>query len=160
MKQSQSHDEVMASYGLCLFRDAFVRDRCGWVVDLQDGTKVFQDDDRPGQPAVSAWVRLGHYIGDYPQNNIAQMRLRFHTHIIGLPPDKPFYFYSKGMQQSMTQTHGLNFHIVGWPEKNKDDILCVWYKTPELVETKRAHRKISVCRPQQLVGLTKPIANV
>ena len=108
----QSHVEVIASYGLCLSRDDFIIDKCIWAVDLKDGTKVFQDDDRPGLATASAWKRLGYYVKDFPENSISKMRLRFGTHIVELPSNQPFYFYSKGLIQSFTQSFGLDFHIV------------------------------------------------
>jgi len=150
-RKVQPHSDVVASYGLCLSRDEFVQEKCIWVVDLLDGTKVFQDDDRPGLHTPSAWKRLGYYIQDYPDNRIAKMRLRFGSHIVELPGGKQFYFYSKGLVQSMTQTYGLDFHIVGWLDNN-GQILCVWYKVPELVVAQTGHRPIEKCQPEQLLG--------
>ena len=145
------HAAVVASYGLCLTRDDFVVDKCIWVVDLKDGTKIFQDDDRPGLHVPSSWRRLGYYAEDHPDNPIVRMRLRFGTHIVALPGDQPFYFYSRGIIQAMTQTHGLDFHIVGGPN-DTGDITCVWYKAPELIATQQAARLISDCQPEQLIG--------
>lgn len=154
-REVQPHAAVVASYGLCLKYDEFVEDKCIWVVDLKDGTKVFQDDDRPGLHTPSAWRRLGYYLQDYPENKIDKMRLRFGSHIVELPGGKPFYFYSKGMVQSMTQTYGLDFHIVGWLDNN-GQVLCVWYKVPELAVAQTAHRPLSKCLPEQLLGDVPP----
>jgi hypothetical protein len=147
----QSHTDVLASYGLGLTYDDFIIDKCIWVVDLKDGTKVFQDDSRPGHIESSAWKRLGSYVKDFPQNSIAKMRLRFGTHIVELPSNQPFYFYSKGLVQSILQEVGLDFHIVG-NRNNSGDVLCSWYIAPELVVERDATRKISECMPGQLIG--------
>jgi hypothetical protein len=153
--QAQPHSAVVASYGLCLVCDDFIEDKTMWVVDLQDGTKIFQDDNRPGLTTPSAWKRLGYYMQDFPENTIAKMRLRFGTHVVELPSGHPFYFYSRGLLQAITQTHGLDFHIVGWPN-DSGSITCVWYKVPELVVTQEVTREISECSPEQLIGLTNP----
>jgi len=149
--EAQPHSAVVASYGLCLAYDEYVSNRCVWVVELKDGTKIFQDDDRPGLITGSAWKRLGHYIQDYPQNGIAKMRLRLGSHIVELPSDQPFYFYSWGLLQAITQTHKLDFHIVGWPDDD-GNIQCTWYKVPELVVSQTATRAIEDCVREQLIG--------
>jgi len=138
-------------YNLCTTRDDFVKDKCIWIAQLKDGTKVFQDDGRSGVEIESAWIRLGNYVRDHPRNGIAQMRLRLHTHIIHLPSDKPFYFYSKGLVQAMSAKEGLGFHIVGWPD-NSGGIWCAWYKVPELIIAQEKSRPIQSCRPEQLIG--------
>lgn len=151
MIKEQSHSSVIASYGLCLSYDEYISNRCVWIVDLKDGTTIFQDDDRPGVKIPSAWKRLRYYVQDYPENKIAKMRLRLGTHVIELPSEQPFYFYSRGLLQSMTQTHGLDFHIVGWPD-GKGCVACTWYKAPELVITEESTRPMSKCAPEQLIG--------
>ena len=142
---------VVESYGLCLQFDEFIENKAIWVVDLKDGTRVFQDDERPGLHTPSAWKRLGYYAKDYPDNPIVKMRLRFGTHIVGLPSNQPFYFYSRGLLQGMTQTHGMSFHIVGGPN-DTGSVTCVWYKTPELEISDRAMRQITDCQPEQIIG--------
>ena len=127
-------------------------DKCIWIVDLVDGTRIFQDDDRAFTHTPSAWKRLGYYVDDNPNNKIAKMRLRFGTNIVELLPDRPTYFYSRGLLQAATQTHGLDFHIIGWPVSD-DEVLLTWYKTPELVVTEYRRRKISECKKEQLIGV-------
>jgi hypothetical protein len=151
--EAQPHSAVVASYDLCLVCDEFIENKTMWIVDLKDETKIFQDDDRPGLHTPSAWKRLGYYMHDFPENTIARMRLRFGTHVVELPGGKPFYFYSRGLMQAITQTHGLNFHIVGWPN-DSGSVTCTWYKVPELVVASQADRAISECTPEQLIGLT------
>jgi hypothetical protein len=149
-----SPEHILASYGLCTAYNEFIENKCIWTVDLQDGSKVFQDDDRPGCAVASAWKRLGHYVQKHPENPIVKMRLRFGTHIIALPERQPMYFYSRGLIQAVTQSFGLDFHIVGWPDKD-GNLMCVWYKVPELVITETSSRKISECQPEQIIsGIT------
>jgi len=145
------NEHVLSSYGLCTERDSFVKNKCIWIVELKDGSKVFQDDDRPGYAVASAWKRLGHYVHNNPQNSIAKMRLRFRTHIVDLPSHQSLYFYSKGLIQAFTQTYGLDFHVVGWKD-DTGDILATWYKAPELVVTETSYRTISSCQPEQIIS--------
>ena len=141
---------VIESYELCTQYDDFVENRCVWVVDLKDGTKVFQDDDRPGVHTPSAWKRLGYYVNDYPDNSIDKMRLRFGTHIIELPLHQKLYFYSRGLLQAIQHTCGLDFHIVGCPINDKE-IECVWWKIPELTCAQSKVRNIEDCNPEQII---------
>lgn len=153
--------KVLASYGLCTTLDEFIEDKCIWIIELKDGSKIFQDDDRPGiYPNItSAWKRLGRYVKDHPDNKIAKMRLRFGTHVVELPSNQPFYFYSKGLMQSVSQSYGLDFHIVGWRD-NSGDILTTWYKAPELEVASASTRPLSECQPEQLIGDLTSIAPV
>jgi hypothetical protein len=149
-----SPEHILASYGLCTSYDEFIEDKCIWVVELKDGSKVFQDDDRPGCAVQSAWKRLGYYVQQNPDTPIAKMRLRFGTHIVELPERQSMYFYSRGLIQAVTQSFGLDFHIVGWPDTD-GNLTCVWYKAPEGVSTEVATRRISDCQPEQIIsGIT------
>lgn len=145
----------MKSYQLCTTYDEFIIDKCIWIVELNDGTTVFQDDGRPGTDEPSAWKRLGAYIFDHPHNAIKNMRLRFGTHIVELPCSQPCYFYSRGLIQATGKDFGLDFHIVGWPSAN-NVMACHWYKSPELLMTQVKYRNFSDCKPGQIIGLTTP----
>ena len=148
-------DSIAMSYGLCLCFDEFIENKCIWIIDLSNDIKIFQDDDRPKLHTCSAWKRLGYYMEDYGDTvSIAKMRLRFGTHIIELPPERHYYFYSRGILQSASQTYGLDFHIVGWPTEDKQEsLVCTWFKTPELVMTSQKPRAISDCQTEQLIGI-------
>lgn len=145
--------QVLDSYGLRTKFDSFVEDKCIWVVDLESGAKIFQDDDRPDHNISSAWIRLGNYIKDF-NDKIIKMRLRFGTNIVELPGNKPYYFYSCGLMQSINSknTHGIGFHVVGWPN-DKGELLCRWYKKPELVVTEERIRSLKDCRAEQIIGV-------
>lgn len=84
----------MDDYNLCREDDDYVRERVRWVVDLSDGTTVYQDDDRPGVTPTSAWPRLKAYC-DEQGVSIIRMRLQFRTNVIALPANAPGYFFVK-----------------------------------------------------------------
>jgi len=149
--EEQPHAAVVASYGLCLTYDEFIENKAIWVVDLKDGIRVFQDDDRPGLDIPSAWKRLGIYAQDHPGNPIVKMRLRFRSNIIELPSNQPLYFYSRGLLQAVTQSVGLDFHIVGGLN-DEGSLTLMWYKCPELVVAQQAVRPPEECLPEQIIG--------
>lgn len=155
VRDSTDVDNIAMSYGLCLSFDEFIEDKCIWIADLSNGIKVFQDDDRPGQHVPSAWRRLGYYFEDY-KAKIVKWRLRFGTNVVELPDNRPYYFYSRGLLQAIQQSHGLDFHIVGWPiDKSGNELELIWFKVPELAIAERRTRFVRECEKEQLVGIDK-----
>ncbi len=153
-KQEQTQTlkhSVIESYGLNLHYERFLENKCIWIVKLKDGTRIFQDDNRKGINEPSAWKRLQYYLDDHPDDAIVEMLLRFGSNRIKLPSNKPFYFYSKGFMQNMTSSIGIDYHIVGWPD-DSGEIYYEWYQMPDLSKTRKGHRSISECRPEQLIG--------
>jgi hypothetical protein len=142
----------MQSYDICRHIDEYIEDKCIWIATLNDGTKVFQDDDREGAWHPSAWIRLGRYINDHAGSKIIAMRLKFGTHIVELPSNKKAYMYSHGLLQAFNQKYGLNFHVVGWSISDKT-MLCRWYKSPELIITKEFRREIGTLNAEQIIGM-------
>lgn len=152
-KKCNKEEHIFASYGLSTAYDDFVDNRAVWIAKLTDGTCIVQDDDRPSTAISSAWIRLGHYLSDNPHLKIENIKLRFGTNTIDVVGKKPYYFFSKGLLQAATQTHGLHFAIIGWPTQDKE-LMCYHYKLPELVVVKEDSRLLSNCLPQQIIGLT------
>jgi len=143
---------IPAEYELCTKgKDNFVMDKCVWIIELKDGTRVFQDDNRPGAKEPSAWKRLDAYIRDNPENKIHRMFLKFGTHLVEMPQEQPFYYYSRAIIQHTGMDDGLHFHVVGCLNDN-GDVECLWYKIPELIVADERLKKISDCRPEQLIG--------
>jgi hypothetical protein len=135
---------------LCTNSDDFIADKCIWVAELQDGTKVFQDDDRPGLEEPSAWKRLSQYIKKNPHNPIVGFRLRFRSNVVYLPNHQSFYFYSHGLVQVTPNTNNSAFHIVGWPHKT-DQVMCEWYRVPELILMRRVYKDLDKCKADQII---------
>ena len=144
---------ILSSYGLCCEYDDFLDTRAMWIAELSNGFKVFQDDDRKGVAIPSAWIRLGHYLQDFRSVKIQRMLMRFGTHTVLAGEDQPYWFFSRSLLQSTSQTFGLHFNILGWPEDGHE-LMCTWYKLPELVVMQREPRPLKKCRPEQIIGLT------
>ncbi len=128
--------------------DDFLKDKCIWIAHLSTGKIVFQDDGRPGHYEPSAWKRLWKFLHLNPWVHIKRMQLKFRSHIVDLPSEKPHYFYSHGIVKGMNSTKESFFHIVGWTSEEDDSQLdVVWYKTPELVPTRNLTRPLDKCKP-------------
>lgn len=80
---------------VCTEDDEYVRDRLRWVVDLDNGQRIYGDDDRPGVEPASAWKRLRAYCYE---NGICitHMYFQFRSHIVeAAQPFAPGYFFSR-----------------------------------------------------------------
>jgi hypothetical protein len=135
---------------LCTEFDDYVCEKCIWVVTLSDGTKVFQDDDRPGMEPASAWIRLKKNLIE-TNRHIESIRLRFRTHIIDeFPHNRHIYYYSRGLIQAINSTVEHHFHVIGWLT-NSGNFINLWYKAPELVKHREVYKNIEECQPDQLI---------
>lgn len=74
--------------------DEFVRDRLRWVVQLNNGEMIYEDDGRPGIEPTSAWVRLKAYCTANGLH-ITSMWLQFRSNRVSIGEDAPGYFFSK-----------------------------------------------------------------
>ena len=83
---------------LCVVKDGFFHEvekyLPHWIVELDDGTMVYQDDERPNVWHHSAWYRLRDYI-HHTEHQIVKMHLRFRSHWESLPANKDGYFFCK-----------------------------------------------------------------
>lgn len=116
--------------GICTVEDSYVRHSLRWVVRLNDGTIVYQDDDRPGENPPSAWLRLRQHCietGAYP----VEMRLQFGTNIVPLPADKDGYFFSKFAYAVWGQVETGYGYVAGYLQDGR--VHATTYQTPELL---------------------------
>lgn len=113
-----------------------------WVVKLNDGNLVYQDDNRPDAVPPSAWERLGIVC---KANNlyIVDMYLQFRSNIVHLPSNADGYFFSKMAMGGFGSEKTWNFYIVGCL---KNDILTVeHWKMPELLQYEVETRNVDEC---------------
>lgn len=136
--------ETATSYGLCLGidEDDFLEDKALWVVDLESGFKVYQDDHRNDVDEPIAWKRLFKYCKEQ-EDNIQAMYIKFRSHIVHLPrqQDCDGYYFSYGaireINDAITQMH----YVCGTYSSSSESVFCNWYKTPELIHTKTDIKK-------------------
>jgi len=126
---------------ICTERDKFVANYIeslpSWVVWLNSGLVVFQDDGRPGVAPLSAWERLYDYCQTH-NDYIVKMNIRFRSNVHTLPSDAEGYYFSKGVRGSfgMPITHQLFF--VGALQNDRLKVTC--WKVPEMLEEKTETR--------------------
>lgn len=124
---------------LCFVEDEFTQNRyeghSRWIVTLNSGLSVYQDDDRPGVEPRSAWERLGIYCkesGDFPVG----MRVQFRSHVEHLPDNAAGYYFVNSVLGSLHNPETYHFFIVGTLTGTREDgvITVREYKVPELID--------------------------
>jgi hypothetical protein len=154
MEHTEKHNH-RKEYDLCISPDDFLFEKCIWIAELSDGTVVYQDDYRPGVEIPSAWLRLSKYISENPSVCIKQLKLQFRDHIEYIEKSI-LYYYSRGMAQSITSVTRRkehHSHVVGTLDED-GNILCKWWKSPEILITEERIRKIVDCNSKQLISGT------
>lgn len=97
---------------VCKAIDEFLRDKVIWVVHLNNGETIYQDDGREGEAEPSAWIRLRQYV---TANNlrIERMELVFRVHsrgnVVEMAPNADGYYFAYGAlaQMGTPGTHSL-----------------------------------------------------
>jgi hypothetical protein len=110
-----------------------------WVVTLNDGNRVYQDDDRPEMNPKSAWERLG-LVCEANKLYIVDMYLQFRSHLEHLPSNADGYYFAKSIMGSFGSDKNWHFYVVG---TLKNGILKVdTWKLPELIINESEERSI------------------
>lgn len=115
-----------------------------WIVWLNSGLAVFQDDGKPGVEEYSAWIRLRNYCqetGDY----IVGMMIRFRSNTHSLPENADGYYFGKGARGSfeLPKTHQLFY--VGTLQNDVLNVEC--WKVPEMLYEYTEQRPIDEDNP-------------
>lgn len=117
---------------ICTHEDQYVLDymegNVRWVVKLDDGTNVYDDDNRPGTK-LSSWVRLKEYC---KQNNrhIVDMYIQFRSHYKSVPSNKDGYFFKRSLRANFGGRTEY-FILIGYKENN--ELHVTKWSTPELI---------------------------
>jgi hypothetical protein len=138
---------------LCYKEDDFLIEKCYWIVKLTNGELVYQDDNRPGLSVSSAWKRLGLFLRENIDIKIESISLKYCSHIVNFPQheNEPIYFYSNGVMQSQgVPSSSSGYHIVGWLI-NENEVICNWFKKPELICLREIVKNIADCGEFQLI---------
>lgn len=116
-----------------------------WIVTLNDGRSVYQDDGRPGLDKESAWERL-YYFCQETGLYITGMRLQFRSHVEHLEPNKEGYFFCKSILGSPFMEKNFHYFVAGYLENGI--IYTRTWKIPELIvyeEERRIPKDQDVC---------------
>jgi len=112
-----------------------------WIATLDDGTTVYQDDDRDGISPPSAWLRLREHCR-VNSRHIVRLFLRFRSHVEHLPENADGYFFCKAALGVFGNDHTQHFYVVG---SLKNGILTVdKWKIPELIRWETETREYSL----------------
>jgi len=125
---------------LCTQPDEFLEEKAIWIATLTDGTKVYQDDDRPGVSEPSAWIRLGRYLKEHGLG-IVEMELRFRSHVIPLPKDAPGYYFARGIKRDAA-AGSVNEHFLCAGVQIGDTVVYGWFRAPALINERQVVKKV------------------
>jgi len=107
-----------------------------WIVQLDDGTTVYQDDDRPGmEDEPPAWLRLKEHVKENDLKIIA-LKLRFRDNVKHVENNADGYYFARGVRGN---AGGYNkyFYSIGVAKKNnvgEYKLFVDKWMTPELIK--------------------------
>ncbi len=117
--------------------DEFIEYKHHWIATLSDGSRIYQDDDRPGEEIPSAWLRLKEWLSYTNLESdgkiwIQGLHLRFRSNIINpLPTNAKGYFFANKIVQ-MVGGKPYDFFVVGTVEDKV--IKRQTFKVPEMIK--------------------------
>ena len=122
-------------YGLCTEDCDYLEDKSIWVVNLSNSLTVFQDDDRSGKEPV-AWKRLWDYCNSELVDIVA-MYLQFRSNRKMMPEGDNIqgYYFAYGAHKEFDEHITRMHYVSGYVEEGR--LNTEWYRTPELLSTKR-----------------------
>jgi len=121
-----------------------------WVVELDNGESVYQDDERPGISPASAWQRLKQYVADNSLS-IVRMKLVFRSHEEEIEPADG-YFYCKAAAIIMGNPPMFQF-VTGRLVNDKVEITN--WRVPELIPVYHSSRSIADAETSLIVNYGK-----
>lgn len=126
---------------ICTERDNFIANYQeqfpSWVVWLNSGSVVFQDDGRPKVTPYSAWERLYYYC-EQTQDFIVKMSIKFRSNAHQLPSYADGYYFSKGVRGGLFLDKTLQLFFIGTLQNNKLEVTC--WKVPEMIPEETSPR--------------------
>lgn len=116
---------------ICTKEDDFIFEKPRWISILSDGTKVYQDDDRPNLKISSAWIRLKVYLKE-SNLKINDLYFQFRSNIFRpLSQGAEGYYFSHGVIGQLSSDFSLNTFVCGEIIGNVCSIIVI--KVPELI---------------------------
>jgi hypothetical protein len=110
-----------------------------WVVTLNNGITVFQDDDRPGEYPASAWQRLRNYC-ELNQLHITDMEIKFRSNKHRIDGGMDGYFFSKGVRGTPFMPKTIQLFFVGTIHNSILNVSC--WRVPEMLKDYTESRNI------------------
>lgn len=117
--------------GICIKLDEFLEHKTIWEVHLDNGLKIYDDSNRPGESEPSAWLRLKQYVKEN-KSRIVRFNLRFRDHIESIFEESRGYYCSYGAGKDSADIDTKHFYICGQIGRSDNFKVC-WWKIPELI---------------------------
>lgn len=111
-----------------------------WYVVLNNGQKVYQDDERPHTYPHSTWLRLQEYCR-LNKLYITAMYLQFRSHTEAIEADADGYFFSKSAMSGFGMNRTFNYFLIGTIKHNTLTVNS--WKLPELIVNETEIRDIN-----------------
>jgi len=122
--------------------DEFIRNKIEgeayWVVTLNNGLVVYQDDYRPNIEPWNSWLRLRDYCyaeGVYP----VKMHIRFRSHVEHMPENAEGYYFVRSVLASFGSDITQHLFVIGTIDGGLLQVNK--WKTPELIVVDSEYRK-------------------
>lgn len=134
------HSQDKVSFEYDEYINQFWEDRPRWEVILSNGSKVYQDDNRPGT-TITAWERLRNYCIN---NNlfIVSMKVAFRDNVKSLPENMEGYYFRRMMKCFFGSNKSKESFIVGYQE---DGVVKVKiFSVPEIVLETEEERPVDL----------------
>jgi len=126
--------------------DAYVKEKPIWVATLNDGSKIYQDDDRPGLDEPVAWYRLNTYIHKH-NLRIIRFRIQFCSNIVWTLDNQDGYYFSKGVGAFAFNPNGgnISIHNIGYYNKINNIVMVKSYVIPSHILIDVTKKKFEEC---------------
>ena len=137
--------------GVCLQEDEFIKGKVRWIAELDNGDKVYQDDDREGEKEAKAWIRLGYYI---KENNrkITAVYLQFWDHIEKVAEESDGYYFIRCAGAFNGDSRTYEHYIIGTYNKETTDITTTRWLIPEILPTEKGVRRTALDDPSLIIN--------
>lgn len=142
----------MNKYDICTQEDeysrSFAEGEARWVVHLNDGTVVYQDDRRPNHIS-SAWIRL-YWHCKIHKLYIVKYYIQFRSNSLEFPQNRTCYWFSHLARGVWGDAKTRLFFLCGYIQEGQ--MLVEKISTPELLKESSSYRQINkleyvVCHP-------------
>lgn len=141
---------------ICTKRDDFIIDYQeqlpSWIVTLNSGVTVYQDDGRPGIEPHSAWERLYNHCQE-TNDYIVSMTIKFRSNMHQLSSNADGYYFSKGARAGFAFPT-MQLFFVGTLQNNRLIVTC--WKTPEMLKEESEERnpnEAGICLIKRSINL-------
>jgi hypothetical protein len=97
------------------FDDDIIAEKPIWVVELENGETIYQDDGRPGEAEHCSWKRLNSYLKEQ-KTNIKKLYLKWRNTVEypDIPESARAYFFRNNAVRSTDEPNTQHFFIVGY----------------------------------------------